>query len=439
MSASPTFNEFPLDVQTTNDLSMERIRQIRQDFPILSELVHDNLPLVYLDSAATSQKPKVVVDKLVEAYEKYNSNVHRGIHALGDRMTTEMESAREKIARFIGASTAEQVIFTSGTTMSVNLVAHGWAAKHLRPGDEILLNEMEHHANFVPWQMAAQASGATLRFLPLTADWQLDLSRLDEYINSRTRLVAVAGMSNVTGTIHPVTQLADAAHAVGARIFVDAAQSAAHGLTNVQAGNIDFLAFSGHKLLGPTGLGILYGKSEALEEIQPVFGGGHMIREVTKWGSTWADLPARLEAGTAAFVECAGMGAAIDYLESIGMESIARYEHSLLELAHARISNIKGITIFGPQLSSKGAIISMSHDYIHAHDLADRLDKQGVAIRANHHCTMPLHELFGVAATARASFAFYNTPDEVEKLASAIEKAIEFFQRRPHRRANRSL
>ncbi|ODA28644.1 aminotransferase class V-fold PLP-dependent enzyme [Planctopirus hydrillae] len=434
MSVSPTSTG-----QQPEILDVDRIQQVRRDFPILHELVHGDLPLVYLDSAATSQKPKCVVDKIVEAYEKYNSNVHRGIHALGDRMTTEMESAREKIARFIGASTAEQVIFTSGTTMSVNLVAHGWAAKHLRPGDEILLNEMEHHANFVPWQMAAQASGATLRFLPLTADWQLDLSRLDEFINSRTRLVAVAGMSNVTGTVHDVPRIAAAAHAVGARVFVDAAQSSAHGLTNVQDGNIDFLAFSGHKLLGPTGLGILYGKPEALEEIQPVFGGGHMIREVTKSGSTWADLPARLEAGTAAFVECAGMGAAIDYLESIGMESITRYEHSLLELAHARLSQIPGLTIFGPEVAHKGAIVSMVHEQIHAHDLADLLDRQGVAIRAGHHCTMPLHELFGVAATARASFAFYNTPDEVEKLASAIEKAIEVFQRRSLRRANRSL
>jgi cysteine desulfurase/selenocysteine lyase len=430
---------FSAPVIATGGLSAEDVQRIRGDFPILHQMVHGDQPLVYLDSAATSQKPRVVIDKLVEVYEQYNSNVHRGIHALGDRMTTEMELAREKIHRFINAAPTldhydgdkltANVIFTSGTTMSANLVAHGWAAKRLRAGDEILLNEMEHHANLVPWQMAAKSSGATVRFLPLTPNWELDISRLDEFVSSRTKLIAVAGMSNVTGTIHPIDVLTKAAHRVGARIFVDAAQSAAHGPIDVQAPAIDFLAFSGHKLLGPTGIGVLYGKEEALEEMEPLFGGGHMISEVTKDGSTWSKIPNRFEAGTAPFVQTAGLGVAIDYLNAIGMQNIAAYEHYLLTLAHERLSGIEGLHIFGPDISRKGAIASFTTAECHAHDLSENLDQWGVAIRAGHHCTMPLHERFGVAATARASFAFYNTPQEVEQLAAAIEKAVEIFKR----------
>ncbi|MBA4031796.1 MAG: cysteine desulfurase [Planctomyces sp.] len=432
MADSPASGSAPATsepVFSSGKLSAEDVQRIRGDFPILHQMVHGDQPLVYLDSAATSQKPRVVIDKLVEVYEQYNSNVHRGIHALGDRMTVEMEGAREKVARFINAASAEQIVFTSGTTMSVNLVAHGWAAQRLGPGDEILVNEMEHHANLVPWQMAAKASGATLKFLPLTPTWELDVSRLEEFLTRRTKLVAVTGMSNVTGTINPLELLTRAAHDVGARIFVDAAQSAAHGPVDVRSPDVDFLAFSGHKLLGPTGIGILYGKADALEEIEPLFGGGHMINEVTPEGSTWAALPARLEAGTAPFAQTAGLGVALDYLSNLGMETIARQEQTLLELATSRLETIPGVTIFGPPCAKKGAIVSMTVDGVHAHDLADLLDRQGVAIRAGHHCTMPLHERFGVAATARASFAFYNTPEEVEQLAAAIEKAVEIFKR----------
>jgi cysteine desulfurase / selenocysteine lyase len=404
------------------------IDAVRAEFPILQQRLAGDRPLVYLDTAATAQKPRVVIDKLVEALTQYNSNVHRGIHQLGDRMTTEMEAAREKVQRFLGAREPDEIVFTSGTTMSLNLVAYGYARKHLRPGDEILVNEMEHHANFVPWQMAAKATGATLKFIPLTTDGRLDLTQLDQVLTRKTKLVAVTAMSNVLGTINPIHELTQRAHAVGAKIVVDAAQSVPHLACDVGQSQVDFLAFSGHKLYGPTGIGVLYAQREHLEAMDPVLGGGHMIREVFLEHSTWADPPAKFEAGTASFVDAVGLGAAVDYVSQLGLSQIAQYEHELLIAATAQLSAIPGVTIYGPGVDHKGAICSFTVDGVHPHDLSDLLDREGVAVRAGHHCTMPLHDKLGLTATTRASFAFYNTHSEIEALATAIRNARRRFR-----------
>lgn len=404
------------------------VDQIRADFPILQQTLRGDRPLVYLDTAATAQKPRAVIAKLVEALEQYNSNVHRGIHQLGDRMTTEMETAREKVQRFLGAREPDEIVFTSGTTMSLNLVAYGYARRHLQPGDEILVNEMEHHANLVPWQMAAAQTGAVLKYIPLTPDGRLALESLDALLTRRTKIVAVTAMSNVLGTINPIRELSRRAHDVGARLVVDAAQSVPHGTTDVIADGVDFLAFSGHKLYGPTGIGVLYGRRELLEEMDPLLGGGHMIREVFRDRATWADIPAKFEAGTAAFNEAVALGAAVDYVSQLGVERIAAYEHQLLEYALASLSTIRGLTIYGPPAEHKGAIVSFTVDGVHPHDLSDLLDREGVAIRAGHHCTMPLHDLWQLTSTARASFAFYNTFAEVDALAEAIRKARRVFR-----------
>jgi len=405
------------------------VAAIRRAFPIFSQRLAGDRPLVYLDTAATAQKPQCVIDKLVECYTEYNANVHRGIHQLGDRMTLELEQAREKVQRFIGAAESEEVIFTSGSTMSLNLVAYGWGRKFLKAGDEILLNEMEHHANLVPWQLAAQATGALLKFIPLTSDGRLQLDAIDKLLTQRTKLVAITGMSNVLGTVNPVRALAVKAHAVGAKIVVDGAQSVPHDATNVVEDGIDFLAFSGHKLYGPTGIGVLYGRRELIEAMDPFLSGGHMIREVFRDHSSWADIPAKFEAGTTSFVDAVGLGAAIDHLRSIGLSEIRAYEHELLTYAHDKLSAIPGLTIYGPAVEHKGAIVSFTVDTVHPHDLSDLVDREGVAIRAGHHCTMPLHELLNVTATARASFAFYNTRDEIDTLADAIAAAQRKFRR----------
>jgi cysteine desulfurase/selenocysteine lyase len=404
------------------------VERVRRDFPILARRLAHDRPLVYLDTAATAQKPQCVVDKVVECYTEYNANVHRGIHQLGDRMTVELENAREKVQKLIGAAHPEEVVFTSGSTMSLNVVAHGWARKFLKPGDEILLNEMEHHANLVPWQLAAQATGAVLRFIPLTSDGRLQLDALDEVLTPRTKLIAVTAMSNVLGTINPVRELAARAHAVGAKIVVDGAQSVPHEATNVVADGIDFLAFSGHKLYGPTGIGVLYGRRELLEAMDPFVTGGHMIREVFRERATWADPPSKFEAGTAPFIEAVGLGTAIDYVQSVGLSAIRTYEHELLSYAHHVLRDVPGLTIYGPAPKHKGSIASFTVDRVHPHDLSDLLDREGVAIRAGHHCTMPLHDLLGVPATARASFAFYNTRSEIDVLAEALRSARRKFR-----------
>lgn len=404
------------------------VASIRKDFPILDQHLAGGVPLVYLDTAATAQKPRSVLAKIVECYEQYNSNVHRGIHQLGDRMTVELEQAREKVQQFIGAGEPDEIVFTSGTTMSLNMVAHGWARKFLRPGDEILLNQMEHHANLVPWQLAAAATGATLKFIPLTPDGRLNLASLDELLTRKTRLVSVTAMSNVLGTVNPIEELARRAHDVGALICVDGAQSVPHMPTNVRSPQIDFLAFSGHKLYGPTGIGVLYARRQLLEAMDPFLAGGHMIREVMLDSSTWADPPAKFEAGTCAFIEVVGLGAAIDYVRKVGLTGIGRYEHTLSVRAHEKLSQLPGVKIHGPSVEHKGAILSFTVDGVHPHDLSDLLDHRGVAIRAGHHCTMPLHELLNLTATARASLAFYNTVEEVDALVEAVQGARKVFR-----------
>jgi cysteine desulfurase / selenocysteine lyase len=355
--------------------------------------------------------------------------VHRGIHALGDRVTTELEEAREKVRRFIGAAEVDEIIFTSGTTMSINLVANAWGRKFLKAGDELLVNEMEHHSNLVPWQHIARATGAKLRFIPLTADGRLDLSSLDSVLSDRTKLVAVTGLSNVLGTVNPIGEIAARAKKRGALVLVDGAQSVPHAAVNVAAPDIDFLAFSGHKLYGPTGIGVLYGKRRLLESMDPFLCGGNMIRRVRKESFDCADLPAKFEAGTLPIAEAIALGTAIDYVQGIGFEAIDAHEHELTSRAYELMSQIPGLTIVGPGPAHRGSIVSFTVEGVHPHDMAELLDRRGVAVRAGHHCTMPLHDFLKVTATTRASFAFYNTPAEIDALCEAIQYARRVFRR----------
>lgn len=404
------------------------IDTVRRDFPILARPLQNGAALVYLDNGATAQKPQCVIDKLSEVYQTYNANVHRGIHQLGDRVTVELEAARESVRRFINAADSAEVIFTSGTTMSINLVANAWGRKFLHHGDEILLNEMEHHANLVPWQQIAKVTGAKLRFLPLTPDGRLDDSHFDRMITAKTKLVAVTAMSNVLGTINPIRELAARAKQVGALICVDGAQSVPHMLTDVRDPAIDFLAFSGHKVFGPTGIGILYGRRELLAAMDPFLCGGNMIDEVRLESSTWGELPSKFEAGTIPIAEAIGLGTAVEYVQSIGFEAIHAQEKRLLERALRLLPQVSGVTIYGPSIEHRGAIVSFTVEKVHPHDLADLFDQKGVAIRAGHHCTMPLHEWLDVSATARASFAFYNTDAEVDALIDAVHFARRKFR-----------
>jgi len=404
------------------------LQAIRGDFPILSRTLPGDRPLVYLDNGATAQKPRCVIEKITECYEKYNANVHRGVHTLGDEVTVEMENARETIRALLNAAACEEIIFTPGTTGSINLVAQGWGRKFLSEGDEILVNLMEHHANLVPWQQTAEITGAKLRYIPLTEDGRLDMSRLDEVLTEKTKIVAVTGMSNVLGTINPITELARKAHDVGALILVDGAQSVPHQPVDVREADIDFLAFSGHKLYGPTGVGVLYGKAKLLDAMDPFMGGGNMIRYVYEDRFEPADLPAKFEAGTPPIAEAIALGTAVDYVKSLGFDAIAEHEHSLTLAAHQKLAEIPGVTIFGPSPEHKGSIVSFVVEGIHSHDMGELLDRKGVEIRVGHHCTMPLHEWLKVSSTSRASFAFYNTLEEVDALAEAIHYARKVFR-----------
>ncbi len=414
----------PVTVEPTRDIA-----SVRDEFPILQQTLPNGQPVVYLDSGASAQKPACVTEKEQEVEEQYFANAFRGTYYFGSRVDDGIESTREAVRRLINARSASEIVFTAGTTMAINLVAHGWARNQMRAGDEIVLTEMEHHANHVPWQMVAKATGATLKFLPMTDDFRLDEKQFVEIITDRCKLVAVSGMSNVLGTINPVAKLAAAAHAVGAKILVDAAQTVPHQRVDVQAEDIDFLTFSGHKLYGPTGVGVLYGKHDALNDVEPIFGGGHMIDSVSLMESTWADPPARFEAGTMPIVQIIGLGAAVEFVESLGYEAIGEHEHSLLEYAHQRLQTIQGLTIYGPPVSEKGAIVSFTIDGISAEDLAHRLDQRGVFTRHGHHCTMPLHHKLGLAATTRASFGIYNTRSDVDALFEAIVWAIADIRR----------
>lgn len=401
------------------------VATIRQDFPILQRQVRGK-PLVYLDNAATSQKPQVVIDALARYYESYNANVHRGIHTLSDEATDAYEQARLKVARFIKAKSPRGVVFVRNATEAINLVAQAWARKKLKRGDEILLSRMEHHSNLIPWQMVARETGAKLRFVYLNVDGTMNLSNVDDLINDRTRLVAVSHMSNVLGTINPIRQLADLAHAKGALLLADGAQSVPHMPVDVGELDCDFLAFSGHKMLAPTGIGVLYAREELLEEMDPFLGGGNMILEVSCETATWNDIPYKFEAGTPNVAGAIGLAAAIDYLQRLGMENVRQHEIELTAYALEALGQVKDLMIFGPRDPQiRGGVLSFNFLDVHPHDVGTILDQEGVAIRAGHHCCQPLMKWLDVPATARASFYIYNTRDEVDVLVRALTKAKE--------------
>ncbi len=403
------------------------VERIRKDFPILERRPHGRR-LVYLDSSNTSQKPRQVIDALVEFYEQHNANLYRAVYQLAEEATSLFEGARQKLARLIGAPDPACVIFNRGTTESTNLVAHGFARKFIREGDEILLSDVEHHSNLVPWQFVAEATGAVLRFIPLGEDGQLDLSRLESLLRERTRLVAVTGMSNVLGTIPPVKRLAAAAHAVGAVILVDGAQMVPHLPVDVSDLDVDFLTVSGHKMLGPTASGGLYGRRELLERMDPFLGGGEMILEVYPERSTFKEIPWKFEAGTMNIAQEIGLGAAVDYLDELGMDAVRRHEKEVTGYAIDRLREL-GAKVFGPtDVASRGGAVSFWFRDIHPHDLAQVLDAEGVCIRAGHHRAQPLMRILGVPATARASFYVYNDQDDVDALVEALRKAEKTFR-----------
>jgi cysteine desulfurase/selenocysteine lyase len=399
--------------------------RLREDFPILSRRVHGK-PLVYLDSAATSQRPRAVLEAMDRHEVSANANVHRGVHELSRLASEAFEGVRHRAATFLNAARAEEIIFTSGTTASINLVAQTFGRAFLRPGDEIVLTEMEHHSNVVPWQLIRDATGSVLRVAPITEDGSLDLAAFRRLLSARTRLVAVAHASNVLGTVNPIRAIADLAHDAGAVLLVDGAQAVAHLPVDVQALDCDFFAFSGHKMLGPTGVGILYGRLPMLERMPPWQGGGGMIASVTFETTTYAPVPAKFEAGTPPITQAIGLGAAIEYLGRVDLGRIGAYEQALLQYATRRLQEVPGIRILGTA-PEKVSVLSFVMDGVHPHDLGTVLDAEGIAIRAGHHCAQPLMRRLGVAATARASFAFYNTRDEVDRLVAGLLTAREVF------------
>ncbi len=401
------------------------VERIRAEFPILTQQVHGK-PLVYLDNAATAQKPQVVIDALERYYTEQNANIHRGVHYLSQLATREYEDARVKIQRFLNAAEAHEIIFTRGTTESINLVALSFGRKFVQAGDEIIISTLEHHSNIVPWQMLCEQTGATLRVIPINDAGELLLDEYERMLNPKVKLVAVAHLSNALGTLNPVQRIIELAHAQDIPVLLDGAQAAPHIKVDVRELDCDFYALSGHKLCGPTGIGVLYGKSRWLEAMPPVFGGGDMIASVTFEKTTYNTLPHKLEAGTPHIEGGIGLGVAVDYLTSIGLDRIAAYEHELLEYATELIGSIPGVTLVGTA-REKASVLSFTIDNIHPHDIGTILDQEGIAIRAGHHCAQPVMKRFGVPATARASFAFYNTKAEIDALAVGIQKAIEVF------------
>jgi cysteine desulfurase/selenocysteine lyase len=398
---------------------------VRADFPILERQVHGRR-LVYLDSAATSQKPDAVIQAMEGFYRRHNANVRRGIHALSSEATDLFEAARSTMAGFVGAAGPAEIVFTRGTTEAINLVAHSWGASNLEPGDAVLLTEMEHHSNLIPWQLVAKRTGAEVRYIRITDEGVLDLASLDRLLDDRVKLVGVVHVSNALGTTNPVGRLVEAARSVGARVLVDAAQSVPHRPVDVLAMGADFMAFSGHKMCGPTGIGCLWARRELLEAMPPFQGGGEMIRQVTLDGSTWAEVPAKFEAGTPAIAQAIGLAEAVRYLDGLGMDHVHAHERDLVEYAFEVLSSVPGLRIYGPR-EDRGGLVTFVMEGIHAHDLASILDRQGVAIRAGHHCTMPIHERLGVAATTRASFYVYNTRPDVDALAEGLVQARDLF------------
>ena len=409
------------------DLAVLDIEHVRGQFPILSREIKPGVPLIYLDSAATSQKPRQVIEAMSTYYERHNANVHRGIHLLAEEATTSFESSREKVAEFIGAESARQVIFTRNTTEAINLVAYSWARANLDTGDLIVLTEMEHHSNMVPWQILAEERGVRLAFITVTEDGLLDLSSFHDLLEEKPRLVAFTHMSNMLGTINPVKEMTRLAQDSGAVVLIDGAQAVPHLPVNVLDIGADFYAFSAHKMCGPTGIGVLYGREDLLEEMPPFLGGGDMIKRVQLESFTTNDLPYKFEAGTPPIAEGIGLGAAIDFLTSIGMQAVHQHEKLLIGRMLDRLNEVPGVKVYGPSVNHKGGVASFSFEGIHPHDVAQILDSQGIAVRAGHHCAMPIHEKIGLPATTRASFYLYNTVEEVDSLIEGLYKVKEIF------------
>lgn len=406
---------------------MSSLARVRADFPLLQREMNGR-PLVYLDSAATTQKPVQVLEAMDRYYRQHNANVHRGAYALAQEATELYEGARAKVAAFVNAASPREIVFTRGTTSAVNAVAYGWGLYHLRPGDRILLTTMEHHANVVPWQLVCRHTGAELAYLPLTPDFRVDVSGLQAALEGPVRVVGISGMSNVLGTVPPVAEVAAAARAAGALTVVDGAQMVPHLPTDVGALGADFVAFGAHKMLGPTGIGALWGRLELLEAMEPAEGGGEMIHDVGFHESSWAPVPHKFEAGTPPIAEAVGFGAAVDYLSAVGMDAVRRHEADLTGYALERLAEVPGLTVYGPAgVEGRGGVISFTLADIHPHDLATILDEQGIAIRAGRHCANPLHQVLGVAATARASFYIYNTREDVDALIPALAEARRLF------------
>ena len=403
------------------------ILEVRKQFPILQQEVNGH-PLVYLDSAATSQKPEPVIQVLTEYYNEYNANVHRGVHTLGTKATERYEGAREKVRQFINAKSTEEIIFTRGTTTALNMVAASYGRANIEEGDEIVLTYMEHHSNIIPWQQLAREKGAELKYIPLQEDGTIALEDVKQTITDKTKIVAITYVSNVLGTINPIQKIAKIAHEKGAVIVVDGAQSTPHMKVDVQELNVDFYAFSGHKLCGPVGIGVLYGKKEHLEKMEPVEFGGEMIDFVGLYESTWKELPWKFEAGTPIISGAIGLGAAIDFLQSIGMDNILEHEHRLVAYALEKMSAIEGITLYGPKdPKQRAGVVTFNLLDIHPHDVATVLDAEGIAVRAGHHCAQPLMKWLNVTATARASFYLYNTEEDIDRLIDGLVKTKEYF------------
>ncbi|MFN8435828.1 MAG: cysteine desulfurase [Anaerolineales bacterium] len=403
------------------------IEKIRKDFPILDRETANGKRVIYLDSTATSQKPLQVIEAMNDYYRRSNANIHRGVHTLAEEATSLYEGARERIAKFINASTPREIIYTRNTTESINLVAYSWARANLKSGDLVILTEMEHHSNLVPWHMLQAERGIELEFIPVTDEGLLDLDAYKALLNRTPKLVSFTHMSNVLGTINPAAEIIKLAHAAGAVTLVDGAQSVPHLSVDVKALDSDFYAFSAHKMCGPTGMGVLYGKSALLEAMPPFLGGGDMIKEVKLRSFRPNTLPHKFEAGTPAIAEAIGLGAAVDYLTQIGMKDIAAHEHEITEYALERLEEIPGVKLFGPSADKKGGVASFTLEGVHPHDVAQILDQDGIAVRAGHHCAQPLHEKFGIPATSRASFYLYSTKEEVDMLVKGLYKVKELF------------
>ena len=401
------------------------VARIREDFPILRQRIRGK-PLVYLDNAATSQKPQVVIDAVTRFYAAENANIHRGVHYLSERATVAYDEAREKVARFLNAHSSREIIFTRGTTEGINLVAQTYGRTHLKPGDDIVITAMEHHSNIVPWQLVCEQTGATLRAAPISDQGELDVDAFERLLGDRTRLVALVHVSNALGTINPIKRLVALAHARGIPVLVDGAQAAPHLQVDVQNLDCDFFAFSGHKIFGPTGVGVLYGREALLERMPPYQGGGDMIATVTLQRSTWAPLPAKFEAGTPMIAQVLGLGAALDYVSKLGLDAIAAWEKDLLGYATERVSQIEGIRVIGTA-RDKASVLGFVLEGVHPHDIGTVLDDAGIAIRAGHHCAQPVMERFGVSGTARASFAFYNTRAEIDVLVDGLMTVKKMF------------